>query len=148
LRVDTFWLKALGGGPRVARMPDDWRSVGNSLFERAVTFAQEPSIEPGDKIVLYAAGWGAFFALGSAESYPYTADGDDPWKWRVDFKVEHAVPAIHDGLPLQVLNVDGRDLRVSMKRRSHLRLSEAEYDAAVEALVEKERSIRRRATPS
>jgi hypothetical protein len=125
-------------------MPDDWRSVGNSLFERAITFAQRSSVEPGDKIVLYAAGWGAFFAAGTAESYPYPQEGDDPWRWRVDLSLEHALPAIHDGVPLQVLNVDGRDLRVAMRRRSHIRLTEAEYGAAVEALEKKERTLRDR----
>jgi hypothetical protein len=139
------WIKALGGGPRIGRMPDDWRSVENGLFERNVTFAQNSSIEPGDKIVLYAAGWGAFFAIGTAESYPYEADVDDAWRWRVDFTPEHALPAIHDGIPLQKLNVDGRDLRVAMRRRSHIRLSEAEYAAAVEALADKERVLQARA---
>jgi hypothetical protein len=126
-------------------MPDDWRSVGNGLFERAVTFAQKSSIEPGDKIVLYAAGWGAFFAAGTAESYPYPKEGDGRWRWRVKLSLDHALPAIHDGIPLQLLNVDGRDLRVAMRRRSHIRLSEAEYEAAIQALAEKERTLAERA---
>lgn len=137
-----MWIKALGGGPRIQRMPDDWRDVGEGLFERAVTFARRSRIEPGDKIVLYAAGWGAFFACGTAHSYPYECDEDDDrWRWRVDFQIDHAVPWIHDGLPLQVLNIDGRDLRVAMRRRSHIRLSEVEYDAAVKALAAKEQMI-------
>jgi len=139
--MDNSWIKALGGGPRIKRMPDAWRDVGNGLFERGVTFAQNSSIEPGDKIVLYAAGWGAFFACGTAHSCPYEYDDDDPWRWRVDFKLDHAVPRIHDGVPLQVLNVDGRDLRIAMRRRSHIRLSEAEYDAAVQALTAKEQML-------
>ena len=138
--MDSYWLKALGGGPRVGRLPDDWREVDNRLFERHVTFAQNSSIEPGDALVLYAAGWGAFFAVGAAESYPYK-HGDDHWPWRVDLSLQHSVPFIHSGVPLQVLNIDGRDLRVAMKRRSHIRLSHDEYQTAVKALQERERAI-------
>ena len=49
-QMDNYWIKALGGGPRIGRIPDDWRDVDDALFERAVTFAQRSSIEPGDKI--------------------------------------------------------------------------------------------------
>jgi hypothetical protein len=122
-------------------MPDDWRSVENGLFERAVTFSQSSSVEPGDKLVLYAAGWTACFASGTALSYPYRQEGDDRRAWRVDFALDHSVPAIHNGIPLGVLNVDGRDLRVAMRRRSHIRLSEAEYVAAVRALKDRERAL-------
>jgi hypothetical protein len=110
-----------------------------------VTFANNSGIEPGDKIVLYAAGWGAFFADGTALSYPYEdATTDDRWRWRVDFALDRAVPFIHNGIPLQVMSVDGRDLRIAIKRRSHLRLSEAEYDAAVEALSKRQQTLSER----
>jgi hypothetical protein len=39
-----------------------------------------------------------------------------------------------DGVPLEVLNAEERDLRNMIKRRSHIRLSANEYDAAVRAL--------------
>jgi hypothetical protein len=39
------------------------------------------------------------------------------------------------GVPLETLNVGDRDVRVSMRRRSHIRLSEAEYQAAVDAIT-------------
>lgn len=141
--MGTYWLKALGGGPRVGRMPDDWRSVENGLFERAITFGHNSSLEPGDKIVLYAAGWGAFFAIGSALSYPYKHD-DGKWGWRVDVALDHAVSFVHHGVPLKTLNVDGRDLRVSMKRRSHIRLSDAEYEEALQGLRGREEELEHR----
>jgi hypothetical protein len=33
-----------------------------------------------------------------------------------------------------VLNVDGRDFRTLMRRRSHMKLSDVEYQAALDAL--------------
>jgi hypothetical protein len=45
------------------------------------------------------------------------------------------VDFIHDGVPLDELNVDGRYLRESIKQHSHIRLTPAEYEAAVEQLA-------------
>jgi hypothetical protein len=147
--LPTYWLKALGGGPRIGKMPDDWRSIGPGLFTQRVTFAQNSSVRPGDKVILYGAGWGAFFASGTAESYPFEVtegdpwyEPDDPWSWHVRFSLEHHVDAIHDGVPLESLNVDDRDLRVAMRRRSHIRLSSREYEAGITALAAKEDSLR------
>jgi hypothetical protein len=136
--MDDFWIKALGEGARGERLQDDWRSFENGFFEKYLTFAQNSSFEPDDRVVLYAAGWGAFFAVGTVRSYPYEHDDDSRWRWRVDFSVDHAVPYLHHGIPLRRLNVADRDLRVSMRRRSHIRLMPSEYDAAVAAIVEKE----------
>jgi hypothetical protein len=138
------WLKALGKGARGSRIPDDWRSVEEGLFEHTVTFAQRPNIVPDDRIVLYAAGWGAFFAAGTVESYPYEHDDGGPWRWRIDYRPDQSVPALHNGIPLQTLNVDGRDLRVSMRRRSHIRLSDEEYAAALRALAQRNRTLEAR----
>ena len=91
---------------------------------------------PGDGIVLYASGTGLFFAVGEVTSFPYRFedDGQTDWPWRVNVKLAHSREFLHDGVPLEVLNVDERDLRKTIKRRSHIRLSAAEYDAAVRVL--------------
>lgn len=134
--MDDYWIKALGMGARGQQIPDDWASLGDGLFRNCVTFASRPGIKSGDGIVLYASGTGLFFAAGTVTSYPYLfeQDGSTRWPWRVNVKLDHWRDFIHDGVPLEVLNVDGRDLRVSIKRRSHIRLSETEYQVAVRAL--------------
>ena len=134
--MDDSWLKALGMGARGQQIPDDWASLGNGLFRNAVTFARRPGIKSGDGIVLYASGTGLFFAIGNATSYPYLFDegGSTSWPWRVNVRLDHWRDFVHDGVSLDVLNVNGRNLRVSIKRRSHIRLSALEHQAAASAL--------------
>src|SRR4051794_10084626 len=119
-----YWLKALGMGARGQQMPDDWRSI--NVLTHAATFGREPSVKAGDGIVYYASGKGLVFAAGEVTSYPYRAE--DPseanWPWRVNVRLDTQVEYIHEGTPLESLNVGDRDLRSSMRRHSHIRLSE------------------------
>jgi hypothetical protein len=72
------------------------------------------------------------------KSYAYfkTDDGQKKWPWRVNVELDEAYVRdfIHDGVPLDVLNVDGRDFGMLMRRRSHMKLSDEEYQAALDAL--------------
>jgi hypothetical protein len=131
------WIKALGGGAREAQLPDDWGTVADGLFHNAVTFGRRPNIERGDQIALYASGWKLIFAVGEVTTYPYQAESssETPWPWRVNVQLSRSVRYVHDGVPLDALSVDGRDLSVSMRRRSHMRLSDAEYQIAVAGLA-------------
>lgn len=131
------WIKSLGMGARGHQLRDDWKNERGGLLVKALTFARRPGLAKGDGVVLYAAGTGLVFAVGSATSHPYLDESDTTnWPWRVNIKLDWAREFIHDGEPLEALNVDERDLRTAMKRRSHIRLSEAEFDAAVKALCE------------
>jgi hypothetical protein len=116
------------------QMPDDWRSI--KVLTHAATFGRHPSVKAGDGIVYYASGKGLVFAAGEVTSYPYEAESptETHWPWRVNVRLDWSKPFIHEGVALENLNVDGRDLRVSMRRRSHIRLSEKEYEAAIAAL--------------
>jgi hypothetical protein len=129
-----YWLKALGMGARGQQMPDDWRSI--TVLTHSATFAREPSLKAGDGIVYYASGKGLIFAAGEVTSYPYRAEdpSESNWPWRVNVRLDHQKEWIHEGAALETLNVGDRDIRVSMRRRSHIRLTEDEYNAAVAAL--------------
>lgn len=130
------WIKALGMGARGQQLADAWSTVGEGLFHNAVTFAAKPGLRKGDGVVLYASGTGLFFAVGSVTSYPYLAEDDTrtDWPWRVNVTLDRWREFVHDGEPLETLNVEERDLRKIIKRRSHVRLSDAEFQAAVRAL--------------
>jgi len=95
----------------------------------------------GEGIVYYASGTGLIFAVGEIMGFPYR--NDDPahqgWPWRVKVKLSHWRDSISDGVPLEALNVEERDLRQVIKRRSHIRLSEAEYNEAVRLLSQPSR---------
>lgn len=135
------WIKSWGEGARERQVRDDWKSEAGGLLVNAVTFGpreRRPSVGTGDGIIYYAAGWQLLFAAGRVTSYAYLfeAEGATPWPWRVNVQLDddRTRQFIHDGVPLDSLNVDGRDFRTLMRRRSHLKLSDAEYRAALDVL--------------
>lgn len=134
--MNDYWIKALGMGAREQQLPDHWADIDNGIFHRELTSAVRPGMRTGEGIVYYASGTGLIFAVGETTSFPYR--NDDPehqgWPWRVKVKLLHWRDFISDGVPLEALNVEERDLRQVIKRRSHIRLSEAEYDEAVRLL--------------
>jgi hypothetical protein len=131
-----YWLKTLGGGGRGALLRDDWQEEANGLLLRAATFPRRPGVRTGDGIVYYGAGYQVVFAAGYATSLPYQAESseDTNWPWRVNVSLPWMVEFIHEGTPVDHLNVGDRDLGVSLKRRSHIRLTREEYEAAVNSL--------------
>lgn len=135
------WIKSWGQGARERQVRDDWKNEASGLLVNAVTFGpkeRRPSVGTGDGVVYYAAGWQLLFAAGLVTSYAYLfeAEGETPWPWRVNVELDddYTREFIHDGVRLDVLNVGGRDFRTLMRRRSHLKLRDTEYQAALDAL--------------
>jgi len=139
--MTDFWLKALGTGTE--RLVDAWadkkHGAGRKTLDKAVMFPRRPSIARGDRIVYSAAGSGLVFAEGEVVSFPYEddsfSDSTRRYPWWVNVRIDHRREFIHDGVPLDALSVDGRNLRKLMRRRSHVRLSPKEYRAALDALA-------------
>lgn len=137
----TLWLKALGlnGYPVV----DDWANKlhgpQKATLDKKVMFPRKPHIKPGDRLVYYAVGKGVIFAEGEALSIPYedqpiVAQDGRPYPWWVDVRIDHRRTFVHQGIPLNTISVSDRQLSLLMRRRSHIRLTRAEYNAAVRAL--------------
>lgn len=127
-------------GARGEQMPDNWRDI--EVLTRHATFKRQSSLRPGDKVVYYASGKGLMFAEGDVTSGPYylrQSGIESNWPWRVDVEINSSVDFIPRGPSLDEASVEGRDLKRSIRQKSHIRLSEAEYQAAAEA-------IKRRAT--
>jgi hypothetical protein len=134
MRPKKWWLKSLGfADEKRGRMPDRWDSVTDVDLRKSITFPQNPDVQPGDGLALYASGTGLVFAAARATSYPYKYDNSE-WPWRVDVEIVAAVDYIRHGLPLDSLAVDGREHNVRIRRRSHVNLTEKEFDAAVKGL--------------
>src|SRR4051794_37682395 len=110
-----YWLKMFGGGRREQLLRNDWMNERHGLLLEAATFPRRPGIRTGDGIVYYGAGHRVFFAAGHAISLPFQAEAYDEtrWPWRVKVSLPWRVEFIHDGVPLEHLNVDDRDLRGS-----------------------------------
>jgi hypothetical protein len=122
-------------GARGGQLRDDWGNERGGLLREALTFSRRPGLAKGDGVVFYAAGIGLIFAVGRVTSHPYLDETDTTaWPWRVNIELAQSREFLHDGEPLEVLNVEKRDLRKAIKRRSHIRLSNAEFEAAVRVL--------------
>src|SRR4051794_39263487 len=105
-----YWLKGLGGGAREQLLRDDWQNERAGLLLRSATFGRRPAMRTGDGIVYYAVGHRVIFAAGSVTSLPWKEESHDDtrWPWRVRVNLPLLVQFVHDGVPLDELNVDGR----------------------------------------
>jgi len=129
----TYWLKAFG--LIQAPVEDDWKLHKDGLLTRTATFPRRSGVRPGDKLVYYAVGQRVVFGVYEATSLPFNGEPGDPWGWHVKVAPIVDVDFIHDGVPVEALNVDGRDLRRSIRQHSAIRLTRPEGEAAVSELT-------------
>lgn len=129
-----FWLKVLGGGGEPLR--DDWMEYENGLLERKVMYPRRPSVVRGDRIVYYAAGWRRIFAEGEASSEPYREQSQQHarFPWWVNVHLGLVRTFIREGVLLDSISVDGRNLAMAVRQAMHIRLRSREYESTVRAL--------------
>jgi hypothetical protein len=125
--VPGYWLKAVGhaGGP----LAEDWLESSPTLLHRT-GFPRRPRIEPGDRLVLYAAVWRRVFALVEVVGPPERRE-HPRWPWTVAVEPLLLVPALDAAPPVEAIGVAAR----SMSQQSHIRIRPEHYDMAVEALA-------------
>jgi hypothetical protein len=125
--VPGYWLKAVGhaGGP----LPERWLEERGALLHRT-GFPRRPRIEPGERLVLYAAVWRRVFAICEATGEPERRD-HPRWPWTVPIETLLVVPSLDAAPPVEAIGVAAR----SMSQQSHIRLRAEHYDLAVEALA-------------
>src|SRR5205814_1063793 len=99
----AYWLKAFG----LVQSPleDDWKQHKNGLLTRTATFPRRSGVRPGDTLVYYAVGQRVAFGAYEATSLPFNADPADAWGWHVKVAPLVDVDFVHDGVPLESLNV-------------------------------------------
>jgi hypothetical protein len=120
------WLLVRGRGERrldpVVR-PDEIRAHSAS---------RRPSVQRGDRVVLYAAGWRVIFALAEVVSHPENDPSRTRWQWRFAIRPTLALPDLRDAPPVEAAGMLPR----SLGRHSYVRLTEEQYDLAERALRE------------
>ena len=125
----SYWLKGIGH----ARwsLPDDWLHDADALERlRSTGFPRRPRIAPGDRLVYYAAGWRAVFAVVEATGDPYTID-HPRWPWRIAVEPLIVVPRLSNAPPVEAIGVAAR----SMSQQSHIRLDPEHFRRAAEAIA-------------
>jgi hypothetical protein len=127
----NYWLKSLGtykdpipttGLASIAWITDD------------IGFPVEPSVRPGDRLVLYASGHGQIFGVVEVNLPPSLDIQAEPWSYRVPVRARLVIEDLERAPILEALNAGSRDVRRSIRQQSHIRLAAEEYDAAIEVL--------------
>jgi hypothetical protein len=99
---------------------------------RAHSSTRRPSIQLGDRAVLYAAGWQVVFALADVVSEPENIPGRGRWAWRFAIRATLALADLREAPPVEAAGVFPR----SLGRHSYIRLSDEQFELARAALAE------------
>jgi hypothetical protein len=85
---------------------------------------------PGDRLVYYAPVWQRVFAVVEVVAEPEQVD-HQRWPWTIAVEPLLVVPDLDVAPPVEAIGVFAR----SMSQQSHIRLTPAQYERAVEALA-------------
>jgi hypothetical protein len=124
----SHWLKALGhaGGPLPAR----WLEDGSVRSLRRTGFPRRPRMAPGDRLVYYASVWQRVFAVVEVVAEPEPVE-HPRWPWIVQVEPLLLIADLDVAPPVEAIGVAPR----SMSQQSHIRLTPAQFERAVEALA-------------
>jgi EVE domain len=103
---------------------------------RAHSSTRRPSIQRGDRAVLYAAGWQVVFALAEVISEPENDPARTRWSWRFGIRPVLAVTDLREAPPVEAAGVFPR----SLGRHSYIRLTDEQFELAHEAIAAAARS--------
>lgn len=121
-RQSKTWLKMIGTSQR----PCEENYRRNYVGFRG---ARRPSIRPGDRLVLYAVGSRRIFALANVIS-PVEPHDNPGWPLRVKIEyIDNICLPVSCGVEIDAISTE-RNLLLSLRRRSHIRLGSREYDRA------------------
>lgn len=119
------WLLVRGR----AGTPLDARIVAAEI--RSHSSSKRPTVQPGDRCVLYAAVWQAVYALAEVTGEPENDPGRKRWAWSFPIRPLAAAADLHDAPAVEEIGVFPR----SIWRHSHIRLTTEQYEAAVRAIA-------------
>lgn len=92
---------------------------------------RRPSVQLGDRAVLYAAGWQVVFAVAEVISEPENVPGRTRWGWRFAIRPTLALTDLREAPPVEAAGVLPR----SLGRHSYIRLSEEQFELARSAIA-------------
>jgi hypothetical protein len=128
--VSRAWIKSLG----TAKSPIQRQGLTEiEWITSDIGFPVNPNVRLNDKLVLYASGLGKIFGVVEVTGQPELDNRAAPWSYRVRTRPLLVIEDLARAPALEDANVD-RNLRKSIRQQSHIRLRDAEYDAAVAAL--------------
>ena len=116
----TYWLLVRGVGEKpldrhvdVARI----RTQGSS---------KRPSVQPGDRAILYASVWQAIFGVADIVGDPENDPTRSRWAWSYPLRPLAVVGDLNDAPPVEAAGIFPQ----SLWRHSHIRLTEEQFESA------------------
>jgi hypothetical protein len=98
---------------------------------RAHSSSKRPSVQRGDRAILYAAVWQAIYGVVEVVGDPENHPERTRWAWRFSIRPLAVVADLHDAPPVEAAGIFPQ----SLWRHSHIRLSDEQF-AAARALIE------------
>lgn len=128
----SYWLKSIGAADHT--LEKNWLDDRYDLLDkiRFATNKRPSGVSRDDRLVLYAAGWECFYGIAIVESAEPREDlGEERWPWVLDVRVPLVVPRLDLAPRLSEMDV----ATTSVRQQSHIRLTEDQFESAVEALT-------------
>jgi hypothetical protein len=94
--------------------------------------SKRPSVQQGDRAILYAAVWQAIFGVVEVTGDPENDPECERWAWRFAIRPQTVVGDLHDAPPVEAAGIFPQ----SLWRHSHIRLSEEQFAEASRLIEE------------
>lgn len=120
----TYWLllRGLGSKPLARRIdPESIRTQSSS---------KRPSVEPGDRAILYASVWQAIFGVAEIMGEPEHDPARERWAWRFPIQPLAVVTDLERAPAVEEAGIFPQ----SLWRHSHIRLSAEQFGLATELI--------------
>jgi hypothetical protein len=126
MNPSEYWLLIRGRGER----PLEPRVSASDI--RRHSSSKRPSVQKGDRAVLYAAVWQAIFGLVEVTGDPENDPERERWSWRFPIRPLALIGDLHDAPPVEAAGVFPQ----SIWRHSHIRLTEQQFLEACRLIEE------------
>ncbi len=116
----TYWLLVRGRGEK----PLD-RHVDAARI-RTQGSSKRPSVQRGDRAILYASVWQAIFGVADVVGEPENDPSRSRWAWSYAIRPLAVVADLNDAPPVEAAGIFPQ----SLWRHSHIRLTDEQFNSA------------------
>jgi hypothetical protein len=116
----TYWLLVRGRGEK----PLDGHVDATRI--RTQGSSKRPSVQPGDRAILYASVWQAIFGVVDIVGDPEHDATRSRWAWSYAIRPVVVVSDLDDAPPVEAAGIFPQ----SLWRHSHIRLTEEQFESA------------------
>ena len=120
----TYWLLLRGLGSKPLARCVDPEGI------RTQSSSKRPSVEPGDRAILYASVWQAIFGVAEIVGEPEHDPARDRWAWRFPIRPLAVVTDLERAPAVEEAGIFPQ----SLWRHSHIRLSAEQFGRASELI--------------